>query len=206
MRRKQLSFGVVLFVCAMVGYGDAQKNQLTGIIGRTFVSDQIIPTSTDVDNKLRFGDGLTLEANISRKFWEAQALALSLEVPVVFNVDGDVHVHLNPAANGYSSIFVTPAARLNIFSNTAVSPWVSIGGGFGHFSGSAVQSQPNTGTTTGIFQIGGGLDVALTHSFSIRGEVRDFWSGVPNLHVTTNESRQHNLFVGGGLIWRFGKR
>ena len=205
MRRKQLCIVVVLFVGILMGCANAQKNELTGIIGRTFISDQVIPTSTDIDNKLRFGKGLTFEGNISRKFWEAQALALSLEVPVVFNVDVDVHTHTNPVANGFSSIFVTPAARLNIFANTAVSPWVSVGGGFGHFSGSAVQLEPNKGTTTGIFQIGGGLDVSLTHRFSIRGEVRDFWSGVPDLHVATNESRQHNLFVGGGLIWHFGK-
>src|ERR1700756_1662430 len=102
MRRKQLCIGVVLFVGTLVGYANAQKNQLTGIIGRTFISDQVVPTITDIDNKLRFGDGLTIEANISRKFWEAQALALSLEVPVVFNVDGDVHTHTNPVANGFS--------------------------------------------------------------------------------------------------------
>ena len=157
MRRKQLCIVVVLFVGILMGCANAQKNELTGIIGRTFISDQVIPTSTDIDNKLRFGDGLTFEGNISRKFWQAQALALSLEVPVVFNVDEDVHTHTNPVSNGYSSIFVTPAARLNIFANTAVSPWISIGGGFGHFSGSAVQFEPNKGTTTGIFQIGGGL-------------------------------------------------
>ena len=31
-------------------------------------------------------------------------------------------------------MFVTPAARVNLFPTTAVSPWVSFGGGFGHIS------------------------------------------------------------------------
>ena len=30
--------------------------------------------------------------------------------------------------------FLTPSARVNFFSDSAVSPWVSFGGGFGHFS------------------------------------------------------------------------
>jgi hypothetical protein len=45
--------------------------------------------------------------------------------------------------------------------------------------------------------------VRLFNRFSLRGEVRDFWSGVPQLNVTTDNSRQHNIFVGGGLVWHF---
>ena len=205
MWRKQLSIGVLVSICTFIGHANAQKNEVAGIIGRTFISDQVIPTSASPDNLLRFGKGLTFEGNISRQVMGAQALALSLEVPVVFNVDEDTHVHGNPAAPGFSSLFVTPAARLNIFSNTAVSPWVSVGGGFGHFNGSAVQVQPKISSTNGIFQIGGGLDVALFRNFTLRGELRDFWSGTPDLHITTNQSRQHNLFVGAGLVWHFGK-
>jgi len=40
--------------------------------------------------------------------------------------------------------------------------------------------------------------VKLIGKFSLRGEARDFWSGAPKLGVTTDTSRQHNLFVGGG--------
>jgi hypothetical protein len=41
-------------------------------------------------------------------------------------------------------------------------------------------------------------------SLSIRGEARDFWSGTPNLPLAdTGKSRQHNYFVGGGVIWHF---
>jgi hypothetical protein len=205
MSSKRLVIAVLVLVCTFRGHANAQKNEVAGIIGRTFISDQVIPTSTSADNLLRYGNGLTFEGNISRQVMGGQALTLSLEVPVVFNVDEDVHSHSNPVAPGFSSLFVTPAARLNIFSNTAVSPWVSVGGGFGHFNGSAVQFQPKTSSTSGIFQIGGGLDVALFRHFTLRGELRDFWSGTPDLHITTNQSRQHNLFVGAGLVWHFGK-
>src|SRR5258708_2339993 len=52
---------------------------------------------------------------------------------------------------------------------------------------------------------GFGLDVRVTHTLSVRGQVRDFWSGRPDLNLDTDKSRQHNFFVGGGVIWRFGK-
>jgi hypothetical protein len=114
----------------------------------------------------------------------------------------------NTSPGKYSSIFVTPAAPANLFPLTAVSPWVSFGGGFGHFSESSTLefggSNPGkTGTTTGVLQGGLGLDVKMFNSVSLRGEVRDFWSGVPQLNVNTGKNRQHNFFVGGGILWRF---
>jgi hypothetical protein len=203
MSLKRLTVAIMVSVCTFVASATAQKNELSGLIGRQFISDQVVPTSTSSDHLLRFGNGLSFEGNIGRRMLDAQIFAVSVEVPVVWNVDGDVHTHANPVSPGYSAVFVTPAARLNLFSHTAVSPWVSVGGGVGHFSGSAVQNQSTT-TTTGVFQIGGGLDVALFRKFSLRGELRDFWSGVPQLNVSTNQSRQHNLFIGGGLVWHFG--
>ena len=52
-------------------------------------------------------------------------------------------------------------------------------------------------------QAGVGLDVKIIGHFRLRGEARDFWSGVPNLNVDTGKSRQHNIFVGGGVVFRF---
>lgn len=204
MSLKRLTVAIMVSICAFVASATAQKNEVSGLIGRQFISDQVVPTSTSSDNLMRFGNGLSFEGNIARNVMDAQIFTVSVEVPVVFNIDEDVHTHNNPVSPGFRATFVTPAARLNLFSHTAVSPWVSLGGGFGYFSGSATQFQPKTGTTTGIFQIGGGLDVALFRKFSLRGELRDFWSGVPKLNVSTNQSRQHNLFVGGGIVWHFG--
>jgi hypothetical protein len=97
---------------------------------------------------------------------------------------------------------------LGLFPETAVSPWVSLGGGFGHFSESTnlIYSGTNPGgsTTSGVLQTGIGLDVKAWRRFSIRGEVRDFWSGTPDLPLAdTGKTRQHNYFVGGGVVWHF---
>jgi hypothetical protein len=48
------------------------------------------------------------------------------------------------------------------------------------------------------------LDVKVWRRISIRGQVRDFWSGTPDLPLAaTGKTRQHNFFVGGGAIWHF---
>jgi hypothetical protein len=209
MSMKRLAITALLAACIIVPEAMAQKNELSGLIGRTFISDQTITGSTLSDNKLRFGDGLTFEANYARRVLDGNLLSVSLEVPFVFSFDEDLHAALpNRIPEDYRSYFVTPAAKLNVFSASAVSPWVSVGGGFGHFSPSSEllfggNNTGKTGTTTGVFQVGGGLDVRLIRKFSLRGEVRDFWSGVPQTNVATDKSRQHNLFVSAGVVWHF---
>ena len=51
--------------------------------------------------------------------------------------------------------------------------------------------------------VGLGLDVKIYKHFTLRGEGREFWSGVPQLNVNTGKSHQYNLFAGGGIVWHF---
>lgn len=198
MSLKQLTIAALLAACTFVAQAAAQKNELTGIIGRTFISDQGILGAPSYDPDLRFGKGLTFEVNYARRFVGSDIWSLALEVPFVVNPDEDAHTY-NHAFLGYRSFFVTPSARLNVFPEVAVSPWVSLGGGFGYFNGNSI----STGNATGLLQGGVGLDVKLSSHFRLRGQARDFWSGVPELNVNTGKSRQHNIFVGGGVVWQF---
>jgi hypothetical protein len=157
---------------------------------------------------VHFGKGLTYEINYARRFMDAELWSISLEIPFVMNPDERVHSGVFLTPKQFSSFFVTPAARLNVFPHQAVSPWVSLGGGFGHFGPSSTLEfgAPNpskSGNTTGVLQAGVGLDVKIIGRFSLRGEARDFWSGEPPLNVNTGKSRQHNIFVGGGVVWHF---
>ena len=208
MSLKHLTIGVLMAVCTFVAQAAAQKNELSGILGRTFISDQGIQGAPSYDPELRFGNGLTFEVNYARRVVDAGLFSLALEVPFVVDPVEDLHAAQNLIPKQYSSFFVTPAARLNAFPDQAVSPWVSLGGGFGHFSESSTlefggANPGKTGTTTGVLQAGLGLDVRLSGHFSLRGEGRDFWSGVPQLDVNTGKSRQHNIFAGGGIVWHF---
>ena len=57
---------------------------LTGIIGRTFVSDQGVLNSNLFDNNLHFGEGLTFEVNYGRHLMGNGFARLTFEVPAVF--------------------------------------------------------------------------------------------------------------------------
>jgi hypothetical protein len=200
--------GAGLTVCTLAAQAAAQKNELTGMLGRTFIADQGILGAPAYDPELRFGKGFTFEVDYARRVLDGPFWSLAVEVPFLDNPDEDLHAAQNLIPEQYSSIFVTPAARLNLFPEQAVSPWVSFGAGFAHFGESSTLEfgGPNlgkTGTTTSVLQAGVGLDVKILGRFSLRGEARDFWSGVPDLNANTGKSRQHNIFVGGGLVWHF---
>ena len=202
MSLKHLTIGTLVAICTFVSQGAAQKNELSGSLGRTFIADQGIQGAPSYDPNLRFGEGLTFEVNYARRLMGTDVWALALEVPFIVNPDEDAHTYTQ-AFLSYRSYFVTPAARLNFFPETAVSPWVSFGGGFGYFGGYSGGNTSKSGNTTGVMQAGVGLDVKLFHHLNLRGEARDFWSGVPDLNVNTGKNRQHNIFVGGGVVWHF---
>ena len=208
MSLRQLAVGALVTVCTLAVHATAQKNELSGLIGRSFISDQGIRGGTFFDNNVHFGSGLTFEVNYARRVLDAGIASVSLEIPAVVNLDEDLNSVASQIPKSFKSFFLTPAARLNIFPDSAVSPWVSFGGGFGRFNESSTQVSglPNTGetgTTTGTLQAGLGLDVRVFGRFSVRGEARDFWSGVPQLNVDTGKSRQHNIFVAAGIVWHF---
>ena len=199
----------VSLVCLTSPRALAQKNEVSGLIGRTFVSNQGIVGSTSFDPNVHFGKGLSFEINYARSFLGSALYSLSVEVPFVVNPDQDLHAAPpTPVPQQYASYTVTPSARLNLFPEVGLSPWVSLGGGFSHIGTSSRtvfgQLNPNsTGTNSGVLQAGAGFDVKLVRSFKIRLAVRDFWSGVPQLNVDTGKNRQHNFLVAGGVVYRF---
>jgi hypothetical protein len=208
---KQIIFGVLVVVFTLAVQALAQKNELSGLLGRAFISDQSIQGAPGYDPDLRFGNGLTFEVNYARQLrtMGRDFFSLALEVPFVVNPDEDLHAAPpNKVPQQYASYFVTPSARINLFAGQGISPWVSLGGGFGHFAASSTLlfGGPNpgsTGTSTGALQAGFGLDVRIFTHFSVRAEGRDFWSGMPQLNVNTGKNHQNNIFGGVGAVWHF---
>lgn len=210
-KRLWIAVLAVAAILAVSAVAQDEKNEIGGILGRTFISDQGIKGATYFDPTIHFGKGLSFEVEYARRFYVTPIYAISGEIPFMYNHDID----LNAGQYGFAVVpadirafFVTPAARVNLFPTTAVSPWVSLGVGFGHFSEgkTLVYGGTNPGkSTTGFALEGGlGLDVKVWRKLSIRGQVRDFWSGEPDFPLApTGKSRQHNFFVGGGAFWRF---
>ncbi|MFZ0806436.1 MAG: outer membrane beta-barrel protein [Candidatus Sulfotelmatobacter sp.] len=213
MSGKRLWIAVLflMMVLTMMAVAQDEKNEIGGAIGRTFISDQGIQNATYFDPIIHFGKGLSFEGEYAYRFLVTPIYSLSGEVVGMYNRDID----LNAGAYGFSvvpgdmkSFFITPAVRGNLFPTTAVSPWISLGAGFGHFSESNTLiyggTNPGKSTTGAVIQGGIGLDVMVWKKLSARGEVRDFWSGEPDFPLApTGKSRQHNYFVGGGVFWRF---
>ncbi len=207
MSPKRLA-ALIVCVVILISSAFAQRNEISATLGRTFVSSQTIKGAQFFNPDVHFGNGLTIGGNYSRLLKTHGIFGISGEVPFVYSFDMDLNTGQNLIPEGYKSYFVTPSVRVNFFSGEGVSPWVSVGGGYGSFrmSDQLVFGGPNPGktsTNTGVFQFGGGLDVWPWQKWGLRLEARDFYSGVPDLNVTTVRSRQHNIYVGGGVIRRF---
>ena len=132
MSGKQAVLAVLVVGMCILGRSAAaqdEKNELTGMLGRIFISDQGIqgPNAPTVNPFVRSGKGLTFEINYARHLLGTDVYAISAEVPAVFNLDEDLGSGGDVVPSGYQQIFVTPAVRLNLFPATRVTPWVSLG-------------------------------------------------------------------------------
>jgi hypothetical protein len=207
----------VLLVTWLIGSSWAQesisagRNEIAGTFGHTFISDQGVPNSGLADSIVSHGKGWSFELNYARILFSTDWFDLAAEVPAIFNPDEDLFYVTNQVPLQYGSFFVTPAARVRFFPGLAFSPWVSFGGGFGHFSASSRllffgSNTGNRSNATGVLQGGVGFDShlpKLSNRFRLRFEARDDWSGVPPINVNTGKTRQHNYYVAGGMVFAF---
>ena len=71
----------VFLVCLISPRALAQKNEVSGLIGRTFVSNQGIVGSTSYDPNVHFGNGLSFEINYARRFIGTAFYSLAVRSP-----------------------------------------------------------------------------------------------------------------------------
>ncbi|MGA9417159.1 MAG: hypothetical protein WCF61_15370 [Terriglobales bacterium] len=191
-------------VLVFIASATAQINQLSVTAGRTFVSTETVP-STGLP--VHFANPPSFAFNYGRLLKTYKIFGLYAELPVGLIPKMNVNYNLGTNPKDIGMYFVTPSLRVNIFSGDSVTPWVSAGGGYGRFrvSSETLYQEPNpgSGSNTGVVQFGAGLDVWFWHRWGGRFEARDFYSGDPDLNVTTNNSRQHNYYVGVGIMHRF---
>ncbi|MGC2517484.1 MAG: hypothetical protein WA383_23410 [Terriglobales bacterium] len=185
-------------------------NEVSVTAGRTFVSTQTIqnPIPDDPNPNIHFGNRVSFDVNYARLLKSQKIFGFYAELPVGIFYHMDLNTYENKIPQDISALFMTPSLRVNFFSGQGVTPWVSAGGGYGRFwnSSSLVFGGTNpgpSGTNTGVVQFGAGLDVWPWHSWGGRIEARDFYSGAPDLNVDTGRSRQHNYYVGIGVVHRF---
>lgn len=207
MSAKRLAFLVVL-LSLIASSSFAQVNEVSVTVGRTFVSTQTIKNPTVLPAALHFGNEESFDFGYGRLLKSHGIFGFTAELPVAFYPSMDLSTPSHGIPNSVGALFATPSARVNFFSGAGLSPWVSAGGGYARFFESSdlnfYGTNPGpTGTNTWALQFGGGLDVWPWHHWGIRTEVRDFYSGVPDLNFKTDRTRQHNYYVGVGVIRRF---
>ena len=167
----------------------AQSNELAFTLGGNFV------TNNDFGVDTTFG----AEASYAHTLFHLPRVSLMGELPVAFGAKNI----LRPgggigSATGFSSIFVTPGVKLRIDA-LRFSPYFVVGGGVAHFNG----QNGSLNTTTGAVDFGGGVDWRVLPHIGLRGEVRDYNSGVVSFLGRQPSGRQQNVLITGGIVFRF---
>jgi hypothetical protein len=193
---------VVSFITGLCLNGFAQKNEVALIGGA-----KITPTVGSSGSETTFATTFAFEANYAAQLVHVPAVALHLEIPVLFTPSTDISTSNLTTLKSYSSFFVTPALRLKLVPGSPFSPWISAGGGIVHFNpGSTTQGGTTINThsvTKSAVQAGVGADIhPPLLPLAFRLEARDFYTGLPDLNTVGIEVR-HNLMVGGGIVLRF---
>lgn len=193
---------VASFVAGLCCNSFAQKNELALVAGA-----KITPTVGSGTSETSFSTTFAFEANYAAQLAHVPAVALHLEVPALFTPSTDLTTSNVTALKSYSSFFITPALRLKLLPASPFSPWISAGGGIVHFNPSSTTQGGTTvqtnSVTKGAAQAGVGTDIhppLLPVAFRL--ELRDFYTGLPDLNTVGIKVR-HNLLVGGGLVLRF---
>ena len=209
MLMRRLGAVVLLFTLATVTVAAAQsKNELGLLLGATIVPDQNLQPNIFSASNIRFNKGTTYQATYARRLFGAGIAGLQFELPFLGVPNADVRSNNPLVPTALASLFITPALRLKVLPDAGISPWVSLGGGYARFDeGSKLQDgSPNPGaqgTNKGVLEYGGGIDIKLIHYLGVRGEVRDFYTGHPQLNALTSTDRQHNIVVSGGIVLFF---
>lgn len=182
---------LLLAICVVTLPALAQSNELAVTAGGYF------PFNTRFDADPAFAIG----GSFAHRIASVPLVSLYFELPVYGTFNSTTNIVNSTLTNPkYSTLFVTPGVKVKLAPSFPVSPYFVAGGGLARFSKKNVTTSDTT--NTGTFEVGGGVDFKFFPYLSFRTEVRDFYSGSPNL--TTNFSeRQHQIITSAGLVLRF---
>jgi len=178
------------------------------VLGGAFTSDiqqTFTPTvGPSVVETFKFDHHIFLEGAASVRLLNAHLASLHVELPVAGIPSQSTST--SPGAFHLSALFITPGFKLKVLPVAPISPWVSVGGGWAHYSTSDTTLTVNKGAV----EYGGGLDFKTgLPLLGFRAEVRDFVTSDPSAlligpSVTPMKGlHHHSVLVGGGIVLRF---
>jgi hypothetical protein len=180
----------------------AQKNEAGITFGGMFTVDAkgsalceaipVCPTNVDIS----LAPSFALNGSFAHRVADFKAAALFLELPLLANPSRSQGF----LSSNFSTLFFTPSLRVQFAPSASISPFLSAGAGFGHFS------QDRSSDTRWATQFGGGLDFKthLPH-LGFRLEVRDYFNGTPSIGGLSNITSGHmqQVYAGGGVVFKF---
>ncbi len=200
MSRNLRAVLIVLFLAALAVPVSAQKTELAIGVGGYFPI-----------NLTGVGNAVAIEGTVARRIASVPLISAYIEVPVVGSLNSTVTSVGLTSSTSYSALFIAPGIKIKLAPGFFVSPWFAAGGGLAHFSpSSGLKAAGGQSKNTGVFDVGGGLDIKVAPYVSLRGEVRDFYSGgigftslVGFSPLTGFNEKQHNIVTTAGLVLRF---
>jgi hypothetical protein len=165
---------------AMIAQG-IQNSDFAFMAGRSVGASQTVPGS---GVKVSTSGGYVQQTSYGYQLLSLPGGSLWLDVPFTFVFRDAKLAGTNQGADRTSSsILVTPGLRFQVTPHRRVALYGVGGFGFGGFDyvkllpASSTKALGYDNTDHGVFEFGGGIDFRVNHSFSLRGEVRDFVTG-----------------------------
>ncbi|HEY8459079.1 MAG TPA: hypothetical protein VIM99_01795 [Blastocatellia bacterium] len=196
----------LIFACAPAVF--AQEHELAFLFGRLKPSDRSLSLNPVQTVDAAFSGAATYQINYSNRVVNGELASVHFEIPVVVAPRTGVKSDNFFLPRTYSTLLFTPGLKLKAFPGSGFSPYAVGGIGLGRFSesDSNINGTPNAGDRTNtsfVFNFGGGVDLNVLGPLSVRGEVRDFITGNPSFSSPFLNERQHNLYVGVGIVLKF---
>jgi opacity protein-like surface antigen len=166
----------------------AQSNELAGEASGSF--PQTIYNSNSA---------IGFQINFAHRLAKVPLFGLYGEIPFVASYNTTYSTLHGLASEQFNNYYVTPGLKLKFAPGFFLSPYLAGGIGWGHFS----SNQTSATDTRFAADWGGGVDMKVFPFISLRLEMRDFYSGVPNLVLPGNGAHQNNVVVSGGPVLRF---
>jgi len=153
---------------------------------------------------LSLNAGFAVGGNFARKIKDVPWGSVSWEVEGLGGPNRYVAGTPATATHAIRSVFLTPGVKMAFTPKEVLSPWVAAGGGYAFYdsSGTSISGGTASGGTTNTYAVdfGAGLDYAVNKKYTLRGEVRGFYTGSPNFGVATSGGL-FNFEIGFGLVW-----
>lgn len=171
------------------------------------VGAKVTPSVSSASGSTKVNTALGFEGSLAVQVQGLPFASLQVELPVMATPNATVNSSNFLASKSYNSVYITPGIRLKFKPTAIFNPWVAAGGGIVRFGPSPFTQLGGTsaaaGALKGTIDVGGGVDFKAPHvPFTLRMEVREYYSGAPNLNIS-NLSLHNNIFAGAGLVVRF---